>query len=93
MRIFTQGIFKKKKILIVFLVAILLPAFVIGYLSLSTFANRREAMQRLLESNLWASGEAAVKSVENRLIEYENFALNRKHFIQLYKPENPILVF
>jgi signal transduction histidine kinase len=91
MRVFTQGIFTKKKILLIFLVAILLPAFVIGYLSLSTFANRREAMQRLLESNLWASGEAAIKSVENRLFEYEDFALELEHFTQLNESEKPDL--
>ena len=91
MRVFTQGIFTKKKILLIFLIAILLPAFVVGYLSLSTFANRREAMQRLLESNLWASGEATIKSVENRLFEFENHALKLEHYTQLNEPEKPDL--
>lgn len=91
MRIFTQGIFTKKKILLIFLIAILLPAFVVGYLSLSTFANRREAVERLLESNLWASGEAAIKSVENSLLEYENHAPKLEHFTRLNEPEKPEL--
>jgi signal transduction histidine kinase len=91
MRVFTQGIFTKKKILLIFLIAILLPAFVVGYLSLSTFANRREAVERLLESNLWASGEAAIKSVENKLFEYESHALKLEHFTRLNEPENPEL--
>ena len=90
MRIFTKGIFTKKKILLIFLIAILLPAFVIGYLSLATFANRHEAMRRLLESNLWASGEAAIKSVEDRLLDHENNALRPENFAELndsIKPE------
>ena len=91
MRVFTQRIFTKKKILLIFLMAILLPAFVVGYLSLSTFANRREAVRRLLESNLWASGEAAIKSVENRLLDYESHALKLEHFTRLNEPEKPEL--
>ncbi len=91
MRLFSQGIFTKKKILLIFLIAILLPAFAVGYLSLSTFANRREAVQRLLESNLWASGEAAIKSVENSLLEYESQAIKLEHFTRLNEAEKPEL--
>jgi signal transduction histidine kinase/tetratricopeptide (TPR) repeat protein len=89
MKILTRGIFSKKKILLIFLIAILLPAFVIGYLSLSTIANRREAMLRLLESNLWVSGDAAIKSVENSLLEYEGNALTPEHFLRINESDEP----
>ena len=48
-------------------------------------------MQRLLESNLWVSGEAAIKSLENRLFEYESFALKLEHFTQLNESQKPDL--
>jgi hypothetical protein len=91
MRIFNQGIFTKKKILLIFLVAILLPAFIVGYLSLSAFTNRRETMQRLLKSNLWTSSESAIKSIENRLLEYEKHALKLEHYTHLNETEKPDL--
>jgi hypothetical protein len=56
MKIFTKGILARRKIVFIFLLAILLPSLVVGYLSFSTFAERRESVRRLLESNLWISG-------------------------------------
>lgn len=91
MQFFNRGIFKKKRIFLIFLIAILFPAFIVGYLSLEALGNRREAMRRLLESNLWASGETAIKSLENRLLDYEHFALKLDHFTQLNEPEEPDL--
>jgi hypothetical protein len=55
MKIFTKGILARRKIAFIFLLAILLPSLIIGYLSFSTFAQRRESVRRLLESNLWIS--------------------------------------
>lgn len=83
MKILTQEILAKRKIVVVFLLAILLPSLVVGYLSLSTFAKRRETVKQILESNLWISGEAALKSIEGVLLEYENEALRPDHFRRL----------
>ncbi len=80
MKIFTQEILARRKIVFIFLLAILLPSLVVGYLSLSTFAKRREAVKQILESNLWISGEAALKSIEGVLLEHENEALKPDHF-------------
>jgi hypothetical protein len=87
MKIFIQGILARKKIILIFLLAILLPSLIVGYLSLSTFAKRREVVQKILESNLWISGEAALKSLEAKLLEHEEQALKAENFISLTQRE------
>ena len=73
----------RRKIVFIFLLAILLPSLIIGYLSFSTFAQRRESVRRLLESNLWISGESALKSIEGALLEHEKKALKPENFTRL----------
>lgn len=73
----------RRKIVFIFLLAILLPSLVVGYLSFSTFAERRESVRRLLESNLWISGESALKSMEGELLEHEKEALKLENFTLL----------
>ena len=84
MKIFTHGILARRKIVLIFLFAILLPSLIVGYLSISTSIKRREVVSQILESNLWISGESALKSIEEALLEYER---------QTLKPENFILLF
>jgi signal transduction histidine kinase len=55
----------------------------VGYLSLSTFSRRREAVKKLLESNLWISGEAGLKSIEGALLEHEKNVLKSENFIRI----------
>jgi len=83
MKIFTHRIFKHRKIIFIFFFAIFLPSLIVGYLSLSTFSKRREAVKKLLESNLWISGEVALKSIEGALFEQEKIALKSENFIRL----------
>jgi signal transduction histidine kinase len=83
MKIFTQRILTHRKIILIFLLAIFLPLLIVGYLSFSTFSKRREAVKKLLESNLWISGEVALKSVEGALLEHEKNALKSENFISL----------
>jgi tetratricopeptide (TPR) repeat protein len=83
MRIFTHKIFTHRKIIIIFLLAIFIPSLIAAYLSLSTFPKRREAVKKLLESNLWISGEAALKSIEEALLELEQKTLKSENFIRL----------
>ncbi|GEM_PF-464413 len=83
MKLFAEGILARKKIVLIFFLAILLPALVVGYMSLGAFAKRREAVKRILESNLWISGESALRSVEAALIEREKEALQIENFIGL----------
>ena len=89
MKLFVEGILARKKIVLIFSLAILLPALVVGYMSLSTFSKRREAVRRLLESNLWISGESALRSVEAALLEHEKEALQAENFARLSQPESP----
>jgi len=93
MKIFTQRIFTHRKIIFIFLLAIFLPLLIVCYLSLNTFSRRREAVKKLLESNLWISGEAALKSIEGTLFEYEKNALKPGNFIHLIqlKKTNQVL--
>jgi len=87
MRIYSQGILARRKIVFIFLLAILLPSLVVGYLSFSTFAERRESVRRLLESNLWISGESALKFIEGKLLEHEKEALKTENFTRLNEPK------
>ena len=83
MKIFTKGIFARRKIVFIFLLAILLPSLIVGYLSFTTFSQRRETVRHILESNLWISGEAALNSLENMLLVYESDALKPENFTRL----------
>jgi len=91
MKFFAQGLLARRKIVVIFLVAILLPALVVGYLSLSAFSKRREAVRRLLESNLLVSGESTLRGVEAALFEREKDALRAGNFARLIGPESPSL--
>ena len=88
MKPFAQGFLARRKIVLIFILAILLPALVVGYLSLSAFSKRREAVRRLLESNLLVSGEATLQAVEGALLEREREALQAGNFARLTGPEN-----
>jgi signal transduction histidine kinase len=88
MNFFAEGILARKKIVLIFFLAILLPALVIGYMSLGAFAKRREAVKRILESNLWISGESALRSVEAALLEREKEALQAENFVSLSQAES-----
>lgn len=85
MKRFHFGVFAGKKILLVFLLAIILPSLIIAYLSLQTFSQRRETVRQILESNLWISGNTALQSFENALLEREIDILSSKNFADLLK--------
>ncbi|MBN1388890.1 MAG: GHKL domain-containing protein [Bacteroidales bacterium] len=88
MKIFNFRILTHRKTIFIFLLAIFLPSLIAGYLSLRTFPKRREAVRNLLESNLWISGESALRSVEGALLEYEQEVLNPEKFNSLIQPGN-----
>jgi len=83
MKIFTQEIWARRKIIIIFLLGILVPSLFIGYLSWDAFSKRREALKKVIESQLWISGETALKSIERALLEYEESILNPENFAPL----------
>ena len=67
---------------LLFLLAILLPSLVVGYLSFKTFSEKQKAVQNLLESSLWISGEAALEAIEDRLLALEESALQKESFVK-----------
>ena len=83
MKIINHEIVAPRKIIVIFLLAIFLPSLLVGYLSFSTFSQRRETVKKLLESNLWISGEAALKSIEEELLDHERKALKSENFTGL----------
>jgi signal transduction histidine kinase/tetratricopeptide (TPR) repeat protein len=87
MKLSSHSIFTHRRIIFIFLLAIFLPSLIAAYLSLSTFPKRREAIKKLLESNLWISGEAALNSVEGSLLELEQRTLKEDNFLPLIKSE------
>lgn len=93
MEIFTDRLYTHRKIILIFLFAIFLPSLIVGYLSLNTFSQRREAVKKLLESNLWITGEAALTSIEGALVEYEKKFLQSENFIRLIQSKNPNQTF
>lgn len=84
MKIFTRGIWTRRKIIIIFLLGILVPSLCIGYLSWNAFSQRREALRKVIESQLWISGETALKSIEGALQEYEDNVLSTENFTPLF---------
>ena len=88
MKLLTHRILADRKIISLFFLAIFLPTLIVGYLSLSTLSKRREAVKKILESNLWISGEAALKSIEGALLDQEIKALKAENFIRLIPPKN-----
>jgi signal transduction histidine kinase len=85
MKRFLFRLFARKKIVLIFLLAIILPSLIIAYLSLQTFSQRRETVRQILESNLWISGNSALQSFENALLEREKDVLSNKNLADLNK--------
>jgi signal transduction histidine kinase len=73
---FTREIWARRKLISIFLVGILTPSLIVGYLSWSAFSTRRDAFRRAIESQLWIYGETAVKSIEDALQKYEDRLLD-----------------
>jgi len=83
---FAEGLLARRKIVLIFFLAILFPALVVGYMSLGAFAKRREAVRGLLESNLSVSAESTLRAVEAALLEREKEALQTENFVRLSGP-------
>jgi hypothetical protein len=65
------------RLAMVFLLAFLLPTMVLAWMTLRTFMERRQAVQKLLESGLWSASDNAVRSLEDHLAELERQSLTR----------------
>jgi hypothetical protein len=89
MKTLVQGLLARRKIVLIFSLAILLPALILGYMSLNAYSKRREAVRRFLESNLWISGESALRAVEAALLDREASILSTIDYAALTKLNNP----
>jgi signal transduction histidine kinase len=87
MKVFTQGILARRKLILIFLLAFVLPALVVGFLGFKTFSEKQKAVQNFLESNLWISGETALKAIEDELLQFEESALKKENFLRLIQTE------
>lgn len=93
MKKFNHRIFTQRKIIVIFLLAIFLPSIIVGYLSFTTFTQRREAVRKLLESNRWISSETAINSIEKALLEQERKALKSENFNRILQVTKTDSVF
>ncbi|MGB7294023.1 MAG: HAMP domain-containing sensor histidine kinase [Candidatus Aminicenantales bacterium] len=80
MKNIAREIWARRKFSSLFLVGILIPSLIVSYLSWSAFSTRREAFRKAIESQLWISGETAVKSIESALQNYEDRVLAPGNF-------------
>jgi signal transduction histidine kinase len=56
-------------------------------LSFKTFSEKQKAVQNFLESNLWISGESALQTIENELLDLEESALKKENFVRWIQSE------
>lgn len=66
-----QGLLARRKIALVVLLAIFLHSLYVGYLGITAFSERREAVKGVLEPNLLSSIGTALKSIEDELFHRE----------------------
>ncbi len=83
MKIFTGEKSTQRKISSIFILGIIFPCLVVGYLTWSAFSKRRDALRRIVESQLWISGEKAIDSIETNLQKYEDGILTAERFLAL----------
>jgi len=79
----TRGMWTRRKIVVIFLIGILAPSLIVGYLSWRAFSQRRDAIRQVIESQLWIAGETAAEAIESSLQEYESKILSPENFSQL----------
>jgi hypothetical protein len=77
------------RLALVFLLAFLLLTMVLAWMTLRTFMERRQAVQKLLELGLWSASDNAVRSLEDHLAELERQSLNRAEQLAPLPNQNP----
>ena len=82
MKLFS-AILRRKRGVILFVAAFMLPLFFVVVVSIDTFSKRQKTTRNLLESNLWFSGRSALDQFEIQFIEIEKRWLNAEYFSSL----------
>lgn len=79
MKLFST-ILRRKRGVILFVAAFMLPLLFVVVVSIDTFSKRQQTTRNLLESNLWLSGRSALDQLETEFIEQESKILDDKYF-------------
>lgn len=74
------SVFRRKRGIILFVAAFMLPLFFVVGVSINTFTKRKKTTHDLLESNLWLSGRSALDQFESQFIDIEKTRLNAEYF-------------
>ena len=61
--ILKRALFKRKTLLI-FFIALVLPLTIVAYLGFDTLVTRHNSTKNILESNLWITGESILNQLE-----------------------------
>lgn len=78
-----SNIFQRKRGVVFFAAAFMLPLLFVVIVSIDTFLQRQKTTHNLLESNLWFSGRSALNLFEKQFIELEEEYLNETYFRSL----------
>ena len=91
MKLFST-VLRRKRGVIIFVAAFMLPLFFVVVVSIDTFSKRQKTTHNLLESNLWFSGRSALDQFEAQFIEIEKRWLNVEYFSSLLKCDSLKLI-
>jgi signal transduction histidine kinase len=86
MRLFLT-VLRRKRGIILFVVAFMLPLFFVVAVSIDTITKRKQTTHNLLESNLWLSGRSALDQLESQFAEIEGKWLQSDNFIRILKDD------
>lgn len=84
MKLFSTVLHRKRGV-ILFVAAFIIPLLFVVVLSIDTFSKRQKTTRNLLESNLWLSGRSALDLFETQFNEIENKLLNAEYFSNILK--------
>ena len=87
MKLFSTVLRRKRRV-ILFVAAFMLPLFFVVAISIDTFTKRKRTTHNLLESNLWFSGRSALDRLENQLIDLDAKCLNAEYFSSILKGDS-----
>lgn len=87
MKLFST-ILSRKRGVILFVAAFMLPLIFVVVVGIDTFSKRQQTTHNLLESNLWLSGRSALNQLEAHFIELESKALDSEYIKQLLKDDS-----
>ena len=81
-------VLRRKRGVVLFVVAFMLPLFFVVAVSIDTFTKRKKTTHDLLESNLWLSGRSALDQFESQFIDIEEKGLNADYFNNIMKGDS-----